>query len=118
MVKRSAVLTIAIILSASSLGYLGIAFGTVLLLSGRIKHFVAVPVVVGGLLILAYIASPFFRSRVDDMVVAISSQDVTGSNSSTYALISNAVCHFSGTQRESHHRKRIWDRIPFPMRVS
>ena len=37
--REAAVLTIAMILSASSLGYLGIAFGTVLLLSGRIKHF-------------------------------------------------------------------------------
>ncbi len=87
--KEVAVFTVAFILSGSSMGFLGVAFGVVLLLSGRMKHFVAVPVVVGGLLGLAYWGSADFRLRADDTVVAALTQDVSGANLSTYALISN-----------------------------
>jgi hypothetical protein len=65
------------------------AFGAMLLLSGRMKHFIAVPIAVGALLTLAYTASDYFQERADDTLKAISAQDVSGSNLSTYALMSN-----------------------------
>jgi hypothetical protein len=83
------VFTLAIILSSSSLGYLCVAFGVMLFLSARIRHFVAVPFIVGGLLALAYTASGDFRMRADDTLLALSTQDVSNSNLSTFALISN-----------------------------
>jgi hypothetical protein len=86
---RVAVFTLAIILSESSNGYLAVAFGAVLLLSRRMKHLVFVPVVVGGLLGLAYSASADFRLRADDTLLALFTQDVSQSNYSTYALMSN-----------------------------
>jgi hypothetical protein len=86
---EASLFAIAIILSGSSNGYICTAFGVMLLLSGRIKHFVVAPAVVGGVLVLAYVGAPYFRVRADDTLLAISTQDVGGSNYSTYALISN-----------------------------
>jgi hypothetical protein len=83
------VFTLAVALSGSSLGYIGVVFGVMLLLSGRKKHLLAVPIVVSGLLSLTYAVSPYFRLRVDDTLLAAVSGDVAGSNLSTYALISN-----------------------------
>jgi hypothetical protein len=88
---KVAIFTLAIMFSGSSNGYLGVAFGAALLLSGRMKHFVFVPVVVGALLGLAYTVSPDFRTRAVDTLLAISTQDVSGSNYSTYALMSNVL---------------------------
>jgi hypothetical protein len=85
------VFTLAMALSVSSLGYISVAFGMVLLLSGRRRHLIAVPIVVCGLLLLAYALSPFFRLRMDDTVLAATTGDVGGSNLSTYALISNVL---------------------------
>lgn len=83
------VFTLAILLSSSSLGYLCVAFGAMLLLSGRMKNLVAVPIVAGAVLALAYTASSDFRMRADDTLLALSTRDVTGANLSTFALISN-----------------------------
>jgi hypothetical protein len=87
---QASVFTLAIILTGSSLGYISVAFGVLLLLSGRMKHFIAVPVVVGGLLSVAYASSADFRMRVDDTLLAATTHDVSATNLSTYALISNA----------------------------
>lgn len=84
-----AVLTLALILTNSSNGYLSVAFGVILLMSGRLKHLIAIPLVAGGLLGLAYASSANVKTRVDDTFFALATQDVGGSNLSTYALISN-----------------------------
>ena len=55
------------------------------------EAFIAVPIVVGGLLALAYTASCDFRLRVDDTLLALITQDVSGVNFSTYALVSNRL---------------------------
>ena len=86
------VFTIALILSNSSLGFVSAVFGVILLLlSARKKLLLAIPIVVGGLIGVVYIASANFRLRVDDTLIATTSNDVTGVNLSTYALISNLI---------------------------
>jgi hypothetical protein len=84
-----AVLLVAITLSSSSLGYLGVAFGAMLLLTERKRHFIGIPFVAGGLLVLAYTTSSDFRRRADDTLLAATTQDLTGANLSTYASLSN-----------------------------
>jgi hypothetical protein len=86
-----AIFTVAIILSGSSLGYLSVAFGMVLLGSRRKKLILFVPLVAGGLLSLSYFASPYFRVRIDDTILAMTLNDVSQANISTYALISNLI---------------------------
>jgi hypothetical protein len=86
---ETAVLTVAIILSGSSLGFISVALGLVFLMSGRGKRILAVPIVVGVLLGFVYAVSANFRLRVNDTFLAVASADVTGANLSTYALISN-----------------------------
>ena len=86
-----AIFTLAIVLSGSSNGYLCVAFGAILLLSGRRKNLLAVPIVLGGLLGLIYAVSPDFRMRIDDTLLAATTEDVSGANLSTYALISNMI---------------------------
>lgn len=86
-----AIFTLAIILSGSSNGFICIAFGAILLLSGRKKHLLAIPIVLGGLLGLVYAASPEFQMRIDDTLLAATTEDVSGANLSTYALISNMI---------------------------
>ena len=86
-----AIFTLAIVLSGSSNGYLCVAFGAILLLSGRRKNLLAVPIVLGGLLGLIYAVSPDFRMRIDDTLLAATTEDVSGANLSTYALISNVI---------------------------
>jgi hypothetical protein len=83
------VLLVAITVSSSSLGYLGVAFGAMLLLTGRKRNFIAIPFVAGGLLVLAYTTSGYFRKRADDTLLAATTQDLSGANVSTYALLSN-----------------------------
>jgi len=86
-----AIFTLAIVLSGSSNGYLCVAFGAILLLSGRRKHLLGIPIVLGGLLGLVYAVSPDFRMRIDDTLLAATTEDVSGANLSTYALISNVI---------------------------
>jgi hypothetical protein len=84
-----AVFTLAIILSGSSNGFLCVGFGAMLLLSKRMKHLIVFPIAVGGIFGLAYTASPDVQLRVNDTFLAAATQDVSGSNLSTYALMSN-----------------------------
>jgi hypothetical protein len=85
------VITLAVILSGSSLGFISVAFGVVLLMSGRRKLIVAIPIVIAGLLGLAYAVSHDFQVRLNDTVLAATSEDVSGANLSTYALVSNMI---------------------------
>jgi len=85
------IFALAVVLSASSLGYLSVGLGLLLLLSKRRKHRLAAPLLVTGLLVLAYIESPYFRMRVSDTLVTATVGDFTGTNLSTYALLSNAI---------------------------
>jgi len=85
------IFTLAVVLSASSLGYLSVTFGLLLLLSKRRKHLLAAPLIVIALLTLAYTESPYFRTRLSDTLATAATGDFTGSNLSTYALISNAI---------------------------
>jgi hypothetical protein len=85
------VITLAVILSGSSLGFVSVAFGIVLLMSGRRKLIIAMPIVIAGLLGLAYILSPDFQVRLNDTVIAATSENVSEANLSTYALVSNMI---------------------------
>lgn len=87
--SKVAVFTLAIILTSSTNGYVSVIFGTMLLLSARLKYLIAIPVVVCAIIGLAYTYSGEFRLRVDDTLRAAVTQNVRGSNLSTYALMSN-----------------------------
>jgi hypothetical protein len=82
---------LAVILSSSSLGFIGVTFGIFLLLSGRLRHLVIAPVVVCSLLGLAYAVSPDFRLRATETFFAATTGDLAESNASTFSLISNAL---------------------------
>jgi len=86
-----AVFTLAVALSASSLGYICVAFGIVLLLSQRKKYLLVAPLIVAALLSAAYVASPYVRLRVDSARLIATTGDVTGAQLSTYSFISNAI---------------------------
>jgi hypothetical protein len=88
-----AVFTLAVTLSGSSLGYLSVAFGILLLLSRGSKHILTGFLTVCVLLGTAYEASSFFRMRVDDTLLAATTLDFSGigSNLSAYSLVSNAL---------------------------
>src|ERR1035441_579598 len=88
---RVVVFTLAIALSLSSLGYISCAFGLLLLLSGRRKHLLLAPLIIGALLGSIYAISSNFRVRVDDTVAAATTFDMTGANFSSYSVISNAI---------------------------
>jgi hypothetical protein len=86
-----AVFSLAFVLANSTNGFASVIFGAILLLSGRgrLKYLLAIPVVIGGIIGLAYTYSPEVRLRADDTLHAAVTQDVNGSNLSTFALISN-----------------------------
>lgn len=90
---RVALFTVAVVLANSTNGYLAALLGAVLLLAGRgrLKYLIAVPVIVGGLATIAYTSSALVRLRVDDTLAALVTQDVSKSNLSTFALISNVI---------------------------
>jgi hypothetical protein len=85
------VITIAVVLSVSSLGFIGVAFAIVLLMSGRRKLLIAAPIVIACLLGLLYAVSADFQLRANDTALAATSEDVSGANLSTYALVSNMI---------------------------
>lgn len=85
------VMTLAVVLTGSSLGFISVAFGIVLLMSGRKTLLIAAPIVIASLLGLAYAVSADFQVRMKDTALAATSEDVTGANLSTYALISNLI---------------------------
>ena len=78
-------------LADSSLGFIGLLLIALFTYARRLKGgqvlagSVAVAMLVGGL----YFASFNFRLRVDDLAKAVVAQDLSGSGSSTFALLSN-----------------------------
>lgn len=89
--KETIWIALALAASVSSLGYLGVALGLFFLFTTRIslKTLIA-PAVIVGLMVGIYAVSTSFRIRVDDTVTALINSDVSGTNLSTYALVSNA----------------------------
>lgn len=83
--------TLAVALSRSSLGYLGVGFG-ILFLPFRSKVVrIALPAVVALLLGLAYSFSADFKLRADDTLFSSTGEDIGKANLSTYALASNLI---------------------------
>jgi hypothetical protein len=88
--RETICIALALAASTSSLGYLGIALGLLLLFTSKItiKTLIA-PVVILGLMAGIYVVSDNFRLRVDDTVASLVNGDVSGANVSTYNLLSN-----------------------------
>lgn len=82
-------ITLGVGLSVSSTGYLAVLFGLILLFSKRMASVSIATVVACGLGLGLYILSPYVSERVDDTFASLSASDVSGTNLSTYALISN-----------------------------
>ena len=79
------------ILADSSLGFLGLMLTALLSYAPRLRGW---QMLAGGAILAAlvgglYFASTNFRLRANDTVVAIATQDVSGTNASTFALLSN-----------------------------
>ena len=79
------------ILADSSLGFLGLMLTALLSYAPRLRGW---QILAGGAILAAlvgglYFASTNFRLRANDTVVAIATQDVSGTNASTFALLSN-----------------------------
>jgi hypothetical protein len=87
--RQLAVMLMALAFAVSSVGYLGIAFGLYLFLSGYRYCKVIAPVLIAGLIGALLYVSPPFRLRAIDTVTAIQNSDLEGANLSTFALISN-----------------------------
>lgn len=87
--RQLLVMLLAFILSVSALGVLGIAVGVFLLLLRHRFWRWAAPLLVAGIIALASLSSFEFRERLVDTAVAVQTSSVTGTNVSTYALISN-----------------------------
>ncbi|HEY2010114.1 MAG TPA: O-antigen ligase family protein [Rhizomicrobium sp.] len=80
------------ICAGSSLGFIGILFLAILAMIGRMKRW---QIVLGTILlslstVATYMVSANFRLRINDTVTAMASQDLAGTNASTFALLSNA----------------------------
>jgi len=87
--KEAWVTVLALLLSRSATGYLGLMLGTILLLKNRRNGIIAV-LLISITAIALYAFEPHFQIRVDDTIKAVTTVDVTGVNLSTYALLSNA----------------------------
>ena len=85
------IFSLAIALAGSSLGYISVAFAIFLLPFRRKTWLIAAPMVVAALVCLIYSASSDFRLRVDDTVTSLTTMEVSGSNLSTFSLISNMM---------------------------
>lgn len=88
--RRMWTILVAILLSVSSVGMLGIFLSVALLLRRKSWGLFFAPVLVGALFVITYASSEHFRLRVDDTAQSASTLDVSDTNPSTYALISNA----------------------------
>ncbi len=86
-----AIFTLSVTVSGSSLGYVCVAFGIVLLLSRRKRYLIVAPFIVAVLLSAAYVTSPFVRVRANSLLFVTASSDLTGAELSTYSFISNAL---------------------------
>lgn len=82
-------ITLGVALSGSSTGYMAVLFGLLLLFSRRLTTALIATVLACGLGVTLYFLSPDVRLRVDDTSAALSDSNVSPSNLSTYALISN-----------------------------
>ena len=85
------VISVGVCLADSSIGFVSIAFGLMLLLSRRRRLLILVPIIVAVFVGAAYTLSSDFRLRLTDTATAAGALDVSGTNSSTYALISNLI---------------------------
>ena len=82
-------ITLGVIVSGSSNGYIAVLFGIVLLFSKRVSAVLIATTLACGLGALLYVLSPNVQLRANDTFVALSESDVSNTNFSTYALISN-----------------------------
>lgn len=114
---RFSILALAILLSVSSIGYLGVLVCMILLPKKfELWKNVLALTVAFGLGFFAYNVSSNVKFRVDDTLFAAGSMDVSGVNLSTYALISNVfvvktvlfespiIGHGFGSHAVSHKR--------------
>lgn len=86
------VVLFSFVCAGSSLGFLGILFIALLTMTRRMN---AWQLILGTTLMalgvgVTYILSGNFRIRLNDTVMALASQDLGGTNASTFALLSNA----------------------------
>ena len=83
------IITAALILCGSSNAYLSMMFGLCLLLRRYRLYLFLTPILL--IVIVAGLREvfPYFKTRFDDTVNAVESNDVSGVNLSTYALLSN-----------------------------
>jgi hypothetical protein len=88
--KELAVLVAALLLSQSSVGFLGILFGLGLFFSRSLPRALAGIAVAAVAGVVLYSASAAFRLRVDDTLHAAEEVNVEDTNLSTFALVSNA----------------------------
>lgn len=82
-------ITLGVALSVSSTGYIAVAFGFLLLFGRRVTGLLIAVIMACGLAAGLYAVSPDVRLRVDDTFGALINNDVSGTNLSTFALITN-----------------------------
>ncbi|NUQ28982.1 MAG: hypothetical protein HOQ35_10775 [Acidobacteriaceae bacterium] len=87
--KESLWMALAVAFSSSSIGYTAVAVGLLLLFGKRFTGIVMATGLVAVLLVGLYLVSPNVRVRVDDTFGALANNDVSDTNISTYALVSN-----------------------------
>jgi hypothetical protein len=76
-------------LSGSSTGYIAVGFGLLMLFGKRLTGLLIVTLLACGLGAGIYAISPDVRLRTDDTFGALANNDVSGTNLSTFALLSN-----------------------------
>ena len=87
---KTGLIFLTLILSASSLAYIGIALAILLQAKGnRAFRNISLAILVAILGYSSYLVVPQIKIRVDDTLSSLVSYDVEGVNLSTYALISN-----------------------------
>ncbi|MGO4517943.1 hypothetical protein AB4Y89_19270 [Terriglobus sp. 2YAB30_2] len=87
--KETLWMALAVACSSSSIGYSALAVGLLLLFGKRFTGIVMATGLVAVLMVGIYLVSPDVRLRVDDTFGALSNNDVSATNVSTYALVSN-----------------------------
>ncbi len=87
--REALVLLTGLVLSVSSLGYIGLLLAFYLLATRFRYYTVVAPAVLLLLALATYMISPEIRMRVDDTSRATAEASLEGANLSTYALISN-----------------------------
>jgi len=88
--RELAVLSLALLLSRSSLGFLALLFAVVVFFGRSWTRAAAGVLLAGGVGFLLYSASPELRIRVDDTLRAARDATVEDASLSTFALVSNA----------------------------